>query len=172
MLINTEKLKGSLKKLQMLFKKPKPIKNIVIEDTSKLKEELQNTKDKNKRLNDLVKYYKEQHKETQLSLRKKVKDLQTPEATAKLISWAKRVKAIGYCDICKETSNLTAHHLYDKSTHPSLAFIDDNGVCLCLTCHNGFHKLYTSKANTTPSMYNKYKIKKMNELILQNPQGE
>ena len=82
----------------------------------------------------------------------------------KLKSWATRVKEVGKCDICSSPSFLTAHHLWDKSTHKSLMFQDENGVCLCRDCHNEFHRTYTQASQTTPLLYNKFKIIKKNSL--------
>jgi len=92
------------------------------------------------------------------------KEYNTNGNKGKLKAWAKRIKDIGSCDICDSKDNLSAHHLYDKSTHPTLSFQDENGVCLCVTCHDGFHKKYTCKSQTTPKMYEKYKIIKLNGL--------
>lgn len=84
----------------------------------------------------------------------------------KLKEWSKRIRETGACDICGDTENLTAHHLWDKKTHPTLALQDENGVCLCDRHHRRFHSTYTSKSHTTPKMYNKYKIMIQNEIQL------
>lgn len=88
--------------------------------------------------------------------------------TNRLKNWSDIVrKEAGYkCDICNSNDNLSAHHLYDKSTHTSLMYIPDNGVCLCNTCHEAFHKKYTSKSHCTPKMYEKFKIIRKIELNL------
>jgi 5-methylcytosine-specific restriction endonuclease McrA len=60
-------------------------------------------------------------------------------ATAKKLKvWSKDIRKIGICDCCGSTENLTAHHLWPKSLHPTLALVPENGVCLCLTCHREF----------------------------------
>jgi len=97
-------------------------------------------------------------------LNKEFNSLNNSDNKVKLKAWSRRIKSIGSCDICDSKTNLSAHHLYDKSTHPSLCFQDENGVCLCTSCHNGFHRMYTSKSQTTPKMYDKYKIIKLNGL--------
>jgi len=76
----------------------------------------------------------------------------------KLKAWAMRVKEVGKCDICHTKEKLTAHHLWDKATHPTLAYQDSNGVCLCEEHHNNFHKMYTKKSQTSPILYDKFKI--------------
>ena len=78
--------------------------------------------------------------------------------------WARRIKSVNKCDICETCDNLTAHHLWDKKNHPSLRYQDENGVCLCQECHNGFHKQYTNKSHVTPAMYQKYKIQRITHL--------
>lgn len=98
----------------------------------------------------------------------------------RLKQWAETVKKeFKYkCDICefdgtskiKDFRNgikyITAHHLYDKSTHPSLMYIPENGVCLCNSCHEGFHAKYTSKSHCTPKMYEKFKIYTQGQITL------
>jgi len=82
----------------------------------------------------------------------------------KLYNWSKRVREVGKCDICTSPDNLTSHHLWDKHTHPSLAFQQENGVCLCKKCHEGFHEMYTHKSHCTPSLYQKYKVICLNRM--------
>jgi 5-methylcytosine-specific restriction endonuclease McrA len=88
-----------------------------------------------------------------------------PPDKIKLKAWAARVRDSGKCDICESTNNLSAHHLWDKKTHPSLMYQDQNGVCLCTECHNQFHAMYTAKSHVTPAMYQKFKIIKQNEKV-------
>jgi len=83
----------------------------------------------------------------------------------KLQAWSKRIRQIGKCDICESVENLTAHHLWDKNRHPTLMYQDENGVCLCLDCHNAFHKHYNQATQTTPAMYQKFKILKRRGLV-------
>jgi hypothetical protein len=105
---------------------------------------------------------------------------------ARLATWSKNVRANAkhICDICcftdiglpkdlsrdkhgKRVQNfLTAHHLYDKSIHPTLMYIPENGVCLCNECHVSFHSKYTSKSHCTPSMYQKFKHWKQGQITL------
>ncbi|MCK5537809.1 MAG: hypothetical protein KAI79_13365, partial [Bacteroidales bacterium] len=62
---------------------------------------------------------------------------------AKLQAWAKKVKTPKCCDTCRDVGvPLQAHHLWAKSCHPTLAYEKRNGVALCLTCHEGYHKKY------------------------------
>jgi predicted restriction endonuclease len=100
----------------------------------------------------------------------------------RLKTWAEIVKTEykHKCDICnfdgtskiKDFRNgikyVTAHHLYDKSTHPSLMYIPENGVCICNECHKGFHTKYTSKSHCTPRMYEKFKNFRRAELIMEH----
>jgi len=84
------------------------------------------------------------------------------ESKTKLRAWSKRVREVGQCDVCESSEKLTAHHLYDKNTHSTLKYQDENGVCLCETCHNNFHKMYTAASQTTPKQYEKFKIITLN----------
>jgi 5-methylcytosine-specific restriction endonuclease McrA len=96
-------------------------------------------------------------------LQKALKEVKTLEKQ-KLQAWSKRVRTVGKCDICNTTKHLTAHHLWDKHTHPSLAYQDENGVCLCNKCHNKFHTTYTQASQTTPHQYEIFKTKMKNTL--------
>lgn len=87
---------------------------------------------------------------------------------SKLQAWSKRVRLVGKCDICGTNENLTAHHLWDKSTHQSMAYQDENGVCLCRTHHESFHKKFTCKSQTTPGNYQRFKTITQNEVLLLN----
>lgn len=58
-----------------------------------------------------------------------------------LQSWAREVKKRDkVCQICGTSKNLEAHHKWDKSSFPFLAFATFNGVALCKKHHKGFHK--------------------------------
>lgn len=105
---------------------------------------------------------------TKLDMKKNKKGNSKDDASvSKLKNWSLRVKqAFGNkCDICEATKNLTAHHLWDKSTHPTLMYQDENGVCLCMKCHNGFHATFTSMTHCTPKMYQKYKTKTQSDAV-------
>lgn len=77
---------------------------------------------------------------------------------SKLQRWSKEVRKVGKCDICSttETENLTAHHLYDKANHPTLAYKVENGVCLCHTHHKQFHDT-CKEVECTPQGYYNFK---------------
>ena len=96
---------------------------------------------------------------------KKVKEELDSE---KLRKWAKRVKDRDRkCLVCDSTENLTAHHLLNKSHHPSIAFIDSNGVTLCEVCHNKFHREY--KNNCNPENFKKFLILNGKDVTLNSP---
>ena len=66
-----------------------------------------------------------------------------PLNVKKLNAWAKRVKERdGKCLACGDFTNLTAHHIYNKKVHRTLAYTDSNGVTLCSDCHRELHKKY------------------------------
>jgi len=75
----------------------------------------------------------------------------------KLQKFSYEVRKIGKCDICSTTQNLTAHHLYDKVSHPTLAYTVENGVCLCEYHHKNFHDTLTDIHLCTPKHYLEYK---------------
>jgi len=74
----------------------------------------------------------------------------------KLQKWSNEVRKVGKCDICSTTIDLSAHHLYDKFSHPTLAYNVDNGVCLCEHHHQDYHKT-CKEDECTPKSYLKYK---------------
>ncbi len=82
----------------------------------------------------------------------------------KLKMWGDRIKSTNSCDICSSRESLTAHHLWDKKTHPTLMYQDENGVCLCTKHHSEFHKKYTSTSQVTPKQYNDFKILKQTRI--------
>ena len=86
----------------------------------------------------------------------------------KLQQWSKRVREVGKCDICQSEEKLTAHHLWDKKSHPTLMYQDENGVCLCEKHHNKFHRVYSGTTQVTPKMYNKFKIIEHSLMIKEN----
>lgn len=65
--------------------------------------------------------------------------------------WAVDVKARDNytCQVCsKYGERICSHHLMSYLSYPDLRFDIDNGVCLCLACHRGFHSKYGNKNNT------------------------
>jgi len=155
----------------ILFEKLNPKKMVIDRVTfkglEKLQKKVENQRTNLSKNNEIIKELRVQKN----SLEEELKELQEVVETVrpeinkdKLTKWSKRVKAIGKCDICSSTDNLTAHHLWDKKNHPSLIYQDENGVCLCTKCHNAFHNTYTQKSHCTPSIYNKFKIKRQTEI--------
>ncbi len=118
-------------------------------------------KDSKQKIQTLTKKCTEFEKEVKI-----FQDIFPEENPTKHKNWAARVKKGQVCDICESKEKLTAHHLWDKKNHPSLRYQDENGVCLCLECHNGFHKLYTNKSHVTPAMYKKYRTQKMTHITM------
>jgi len=137
------------------------------ENLRSLKKTSKNITNANDKHNLQIKYneLEDRHKVLQKSL-DELKDLcvdKVPDKI-KLKAWSVRVRSANKCDICGSNEKLTAHHLWDKKNHPSLMYQDENGVCLCMICHNQFHAKYTAKSHVTPAMYQKFKILKTNGL--------
>ena len=101
------------------------------------------------------------------TLKKEVKKLKNPLTSVKLQNWSKKVKKHRICDICDATDiPMTAHHLWAKSQHPSLAYRRENGVCVCLECHNEYHEKYPHIEDCNPYTYNEYKTNEKNKIRL------
>jgi len=85
----------------------------------------------------------------------------------KLFNWAQKVKKDGVCDICNESDMpMTAHHVWAKSIHPTMAYERANGVCLCLDCHNKYHKKYHHIEDCNQFTYNEFKEDEQNKFRL------
>jgi len=53
------------------------------------------------------------------------------------------------CQACKKYGgDLKAHHINNFSDFPELRFAIDNGITLCKSCHQKFHKMFGQKNNT------------------------
>ena len=78
-----------------------------------------------------------------------------------LSKWAREVKKRDKKCFCGSTKKLEAHHLFDKSSFPFLAFTKANGVAMCKKHHRDFHKNYMGgyQKTTTPLNYILYKLK-------------
>lgn len=74
-------------------------------------------------------------------------------------SWSKSVRERDdyTCKICGKTKddgyNLVAHHLDSYDTHKDLRLDLDNGVTLCVSCHNKFHNKYKGEKTTRKQFY-------------------
>lgn len=59
--------------------------------------------------------------------------------SSKVITWAKKVKKVGKCEVCGSRDNLHAHHIvpweYSIKGRTDLS----NGQCLCEDCHKMMH---------------------------------
>jgi len=53
------------------------------------------------------------------------------------------------CQKCKDNKggNLHPHHIKNFSQYPELRFVAENGVTLCRSCHELFHKIYGTRNN-------------------------
>jgi len=88
--------------------------------------------------------------------------------------WVKKVykKDNWICKKCqiKKDSNgklkkIHAHHIEGYAEDKELRVEVNNGVCLCIECHNCFHKIYTKK-NNTKEQYNEFmETNKIKEIV-------
>ena len=58
-----------------------------------------------------------------------------------LMSWSKTIKKQDdkACQICGSTDKLHAHHILEKKHFPELSLNPNNGITLCVPCHNQTH---------------------------------
>lgn len=62
------------------------------------------------------------------------------------------------CQKCHNRGRrLNAHHYYSYVDNPELRIDLDNGITLCLECHNSFHGIY-GKANNTKAQFDEFLI--------------
>lgn len=68
--------------------------------------------------------------------------------------WSREVmkKCNFKCVICSTNKKLQSHHLDGWNWCVNKRFDINNGVCMCLDCHNKFHKIY-GKGNNTKSQF-------------------
>ncbi len=57
----------------------------------------------------------------------------------KVISWKRKIKKIGKCQICNSKENLVAHHVIPWEYSISGRTDVNNGQCLCESCHKMIH---------------------------------
>ena len=66
-----------------------------------------------------------------------------------LSNWSKKVRARdNYTCICcgkYDKEHMEAHHIKPKSLFPDLALDEDNGVCICQSCHKKYNNKFLPK---------------------------
>lgn len=74
------------------------------------------------------------------------------ESDPKLNRWRKKVYVRDRftCVKCGDNKggNLNGHHIYSWNSHLNLRYVTDNGVTLCKSCHQKFHRMYGLGNNT------------------------
>ena len=72
------------------------------------------------------------------------------------------------CEKCskrrKTTRALHAHHIYSWERHPSKRYLRENGMVLCISCHNKFHRKYRYLALANPDLIWEYTGKKPDKI--------
>lgn len=53
------------------------------------------------------------------------------------IKLIKKIKEIGYCELCGSSFNLQTHHIKSKGSGGD--DVPDNLICLCAACHRMVH---------------------------------
>ena len=129
------------------------------------------TKAKLKAVNIELSEVRKTHKELKDEL-KQVNMLIPTLGRQKLKDWGNKVKKPNCCDICGGGRPLQAHHLWSKSLHPTLAYEKNNGVALCLTCHEGYHKKYHRIEDCNPYTFNEFKTDEQNKIRLSEVEDE
>lgn len=74
------------------------------------------------------------------------------------IKWAKMIKARDnyVCQVCaKFYGTLHSHHLQSYDAHPDERYLEENGITLCVDCHNAFHDVY-SRGNNTKEQFEEF----------------
>ena len=56
-----------------------------------------------------------------------------------MVTWAKKVKKVGKCEICGATKELEAHHIIPWEYSIKGRTDVGNGQCLCKRCHKMMH---------------------------------
>lgn len=52
------------------------------------------------------------------------------------------------CQVCGQRGgHLNAHHVFNFRDYPDLQLVVENGICLCKSCHNEFHRIYGKRFN-------------------------
>ncbi len=61
------------------------------------------------------------------------------------------------CDKKRKTTRvLHAHHIYSWNKYPKKRYDRNNGVVLCIRCHNRFHRKYKFEALDKPNLLLEY----------------
>lgn len=83
--------------------------------------------------------FKERYKELMALIKEttgfKVNDRQN----SKVLTWRKKIKKIGKCNICGSEENLVAHHIVPWECSITGRTDVNNGMCLCKGCHKMVH---------------------------------
>ena len=75
----------------------------------------------------------------------------------------KAKKGLSKCYVCekcnkrrKTTRVLHAHHIYSWNKFPKKRYDRNNGVVMCIKCHNAFHRKYKFEALDKPELLWEY----------------
>ncbi len=62
--------------------------------------------------------------------------------TPEYYAWRKKILSAKQCRCCADTQSLEAHHIFSIDKNPDKITSEENGCCLCQTCHQLFHLEY------------------------------
>lgn len=83
--------------------------------------------------------FKERYKDLMATIKESTGFKVNNRGDGKVVTWTKKVKAVGKCEVCGSTENLVAHHIipweYSIKGRTNLS----NGQCLCTECHKMMH---------------------------------
>jgi hypothetical protein len=71
--------------------------------------------------------------------------------------------------VCGRRGNLNSHHLRSYADNPDSRYDVENGVCLCVQCHETFHGIY-GKGQSTKQQFEEFE--EVYELLIKTAQRE
>ena len=83
--------------------------------------------------------FKERFKELMAEIKEATGFKANNRYDSKVITWAKKIKKKGECEICCSKENLVAHHIVPWECSIKGRTDIKNGMCLCKDCHKMIH---------------------------------
>lgn len=83
--------------------------------------------------------FKERYRELMSEIKEMTGFKVNDRNSSKVVTWKKKVKAKGKCEICGATEKLEAHHVVPWEYSITGRTDVSNGMCLCKECHKMMH---------------------------------